>query len=94
VVQEYSKSLVTNSNGDLPLHYSCARQEPLEVVRYLVKEYPESLQVTDISGKKPIDLGKSPWTSNKSLHEVVAWLESAVADGVALEALSSSQSSV
>jgi hypothetical protein len=56
---------------------------PLEVVQYLVQEYPESLQVANSSGKKPIDLAKSEWIFDKSLHEVVAWLESVTADGVA-----------
>jgi ankyrin repeat protein len=33
-----------DSLGNLPLHCVCNRDEPLEVVRYLVQEYLESLQ--------------------------------------------------
>jgi hypothetical protein len=82
---------VASSGGHLPLHYyACNRDATLDVILYLVQEeYPESLQVTNSSGKRPIDLAKRP-----PLHEVVAWLESALAGGVAFELLSSPQLSV
>jgi hypothetical protein len=63
---------------------------PLDVVQYLVQEYPESLQLGDHDGNKAIDLAKSPWRGKTKLHEVLAWLKlSAVAGGVAVEPLSS-----
>jgi ankyrin repeat protein len=87
LVQEYPKSLqVTNNYGQLPLHYACLCGAPMEVVQYLVKARPKSLQVTNSSGKKPIDLTKN--------HEVVAWMESAMAGGVDFKPFSSPQPSV
>jgi hypothetical protein len=56
---------VASSGGHLPLHYyACNRDATLDVILYLVQEeYPESLQVTNSSGKRPIDLAKRPPTS-------------------------------
>jgi ankyrin repeat protein len=42
---------VTGHDGHLPLHSACYHGTPLDVVRYLVQEYPESLQATDNPGK-------------------------------------------
>jgi hypothetical protein len=51
---------------------------------YLVQAYPEALHITGSSGNISIDLAKSPsWSGQEPLHEVVAWLESAVVGGVA-----------
>jgi hypothetical protein len=36
---------LTTKNGALPLHFACSRDAALEVVFYLVHEYPGSLQV-------------------------------------------------
>jgi hypothetical protein len=45
-VQAYPESLkMTNNDGNLPLHHACNRDAPLDVVLYLVQEYPESLKV-------------------------------------------------
>jgi ankyrin repeat protein len=41
---------MTDNVGMRPLHYACMFGAPLEVVRYLVHEYPESLQVPDNDG--------------------------------------------
>jgi ankyrin repeat protein len=41
---------VADINGNLPLHLACYHGAPLYVVRYLVQEYPESLQVTNKDG--------------------------------------------
>lgn len=38
----------------LPLHHACIGGAPLNVVRYLVHEYPESLHVNDIYGHLPL----------------------------------------
>jgi hypothetical protein len=53
-----------------------------------VQEYPESLQVADSSGRKPID---RPSGGDPPLQDIVVWLESAMAGGVAFEPLSSPQ---
>jgi ankyrin repeat protein len=87
LVQEYPESLrVTDNDGDLPLHIACIRQAWLEVVQYLVQEYPESLQAINNSRKKAIDLANN--------HEVLTWMESAMAGEVSFEPLSSPQPSV
>jgi hypothetical protein len=44
----------TNINGNLPLHFACARAASLEVVQYLVEQWPEAVKKTDIYGYLPL----------------------------------------
>jgi hypothetical protein len=57
---------VAGFRENLSLHYACTHKAALDVVRYLVQEY---LQATNSSGKKPIDLAKSPWQGDPPLYE-------------------------
>jgi hypothetical protein len=46
---------LADNDGTLPLHFACCNNEVLlDVVRYLVQEYPESLQVTNNGGWLPL----------------------------------------
>jgi ankyrin repeat protein len=45
---------MTNKSGRLPLHTACSNQAPLDIVQYLVQEYPEFLQMNDNNGALPL----------------------------------------
>ena len=41
-------------NGMLPLHYACKRNAPLEVLEFLIQQYPASVKEKDNQGKLPL----------------------------------------
>lgn len=68
----------TNNFGDLPLHDACRWGASFDVVQFLVVRAPDTVTVSGLCGRTPLDKAKKPdYGSMKP--EIVSVLESVVA---------------
>lgn len=65
------------SKGMLPLHYACREQASEDVVDFLLKQYPESVQIPTASGWFPLHLASARGSSLGVIQRLIsAWPES------------------
>jgi hypothetical protein len=63
-----------NSDGLLPLYVACANNAPLEVIQFLVEQWPESVMISAKKSKSDRDLPLHIACQNTAALEVVQYL--------------------
>jgi hypothetical protein len=72
--------------GWLPLHIACDNTAPLEVVQYLVKQWPEAVKTTNVDGKTPLGYAQNPDARfGRPIRKVIAWLQDVDAGRITFE---------
>jgi hypothetical protein len=51
-----SSATITDTQGDLPLHWACASGSTLETIQLLIESYPDSVRLVNQAGKLPLHL--------------------------------------
>jgi hypothetical protein len=77
----------STESGWLPLHIACSHKAPLEVIQYLVEQWPESVKKADNSGETALDIGDQA-------PEVIAWLQDADAGRIAFATMDTIKSDI
>jgi len=65
-------------DGNLPLHLLCKTKPLVDVIQYLVKEYPGSVSVLTNDGKWPAQLAAKYFASKDMISELLKALPSAL----------------
>jgi hypothetical protein len=66
------------------LHFACANKAPLELIQFLVEQWPEAIKAKDVNGNLPLDNAKSSVGWNP-IPEVIAWLQDVDAGRITFE---------